>query len=98
MFEVLRIVQLVLAIALLALAGQGALYLLAGAQRSRNIFYQLLQIVAKPFTGLVGRITPRQVGDHQVPVVTFFLLLIAYAVVFLELIKLCARVGMEACK
>ena len=98
MLSFLNIAQLVLYVALLALVGQGMLYVLAGANRDRNIFYQLLQIVSKPFTLLVRRITPRQVSDQHVPVVTFFLLLIAYAVVTLERISLCVQSGLEACK
>ena len=98
MLIVLNIVQLVLYIALLALVGQGVLHLLAGAKRSSNVFYQLLQILSKPFTLIVRKVTPRQVGDHQVPVVTFFLLLVVYAVVTLEKIRLCVGGGMEGCR
>jgi hypothetical protein len=74
------------------------LYVLAGANRERNIFYQLLQIVSKPFTLLVRKLTPKQVADRHVPLVTFFLLLIAYAVVTFEKIALCVDAGMEGCK
>lgn len=98
MLNVLNIVQLVLYIALLALVGQGLLFVLAGAKRDQNLFYQLLQILSKPFNGLVRKITPRQVGDHQVPVVTFFVLLIVYAIVTFEKIKLCVAAGVETCK
>lgn len=98
MLTFLNIAQLVLYIALLALLGQGALYVLAGPKRDSNIFYQLLQVVSKPFTLLVRRITPKRVADQHVPLVTFFLLLIAYAVVTLERIALCVQTGVEACK
>jgi hypothetical protein len=47
----LKAIQLVLYIALLALAGQGLLFVLAGAKRDTNFFYRLLQVVSKPFTG-----------------------------------------------
>lgn len=98
MLTVLNILQLVLYIALLALLGQGLLYVLAGAKREDNFFYRLLQLLSKPFTVLVRKITPHQVVDRQVPLVTFFLLLIVYAVVTLEKIKLCVAIGVEACK
>ena len=71
MLTILNAVQLVLYIALLALVGQGALYVLAGQRRESNVFYKLLQVVSKPFTWLVRRITPKQVSDNQVPIVTF---------------------------
>ena len=95
MLNFLNIAQLVLYIALLALVGQGALYVLAGSKRERNIFYQLLQIVSKPFTLLVRKLTPKQVADRHVPLVTFFLLLIVYAVVTFEKIARCVEAGME---
>ena len=98
MLSFLNIAQLVLYIALLALVGQALLYVLAGANRDRNIFYQLLQIVSKPFTLLVRKLTPKQVDDRHVPLVTFFLLLIFYAVVTLEKIALCVDAGMEGCR
>jgi cytochrome b561 len=98
MLTVLTLAQLLLYIPLLALLGQGLLYVLAGQRRGTNFFYQLLQLLSKPFTWIVRRITPRQVGDHQVPIVTFFLLVIAYAVVTFERIDLCVRIGVENCR
>ena len=74
------------------------MYVLAGANRDRNIFYQLLQIVSKPFTLLVRKITPKQVDDRHVPLATFLLLLIVYAVVTFEKIALCVDAGMEGCR
>ena len=98
MLSFLNIAQLLLYIALLALVGRGALYVLAGPKRERNVFYQLLQIVSKPFTLLVRRLTPKRVDDRHVPLVTFFLLLIVYAVVTLEKISQCVAAGMEGCR
>lgn len=94
MLTFLNLLQLVLYIALLALVGQGALYVLAGQRRDSNVFYKLLQVVSKPFTWLVRRITPRLVADTQVPLVTFFLLAVAYMVVTFERVDLCVTQGM----
>ena len=98
MLNVLNILQLVLYIALLALLGQGVLFVLAGPKREQNLFYQLLQILSKPFTLPVRKLTPNKVSDAQVPIVTFFLLIIVYAVVTFEKINLCVEAGMETCK
>ncbi len=98
MLTFLNLVQLVLYIPLLALLGQGLLFVLAGSRRGTNFFYQLLQVLSRPFTWIVRRLTPRQVADHHVPVVTFFLLLIAYAIVTFEKIDLCVRIGVAACQ
>lgn len=98
MLTFLNLLQLVLYIALLALLGQGLLYVLAGAKRETNIFYQLLRIVSKPFTMLVRRVTPAKVADQHVPIVTFGLLLMVYVVVSFEKINYCVSVNMVGCK
>jgi cytochrome b561 len=94
----LNLVQLLLYIPLLALVGQGALYVLAGPKRDSNLFYRLLQLLSKPFTAVVRKLTPARVADMHVPLVTFFLLLIAYFVVTFERIDLCMRIGLEHCR
>jgi cytochrome b561 len=96
--QVLSLLQLLLYIPLLALLGQGVLYVLAGHRREGNFFYQLLQMVSKPFTAVVRKCTPARVADSHVPVVTFFLLLIVYAVITFEKIDLCLRIGVEQCR
>ena len=98
MLTFLNLLQLILYIPLLALMGQGLLFVLAGAKRNENFFYQLLQLISKPFTVVVRKLTPAKVGDSQVPIVTFFLLVIAYAVVSFEKINLCVQIGLEQCK
>lgn len=98
MLTFLNLLQLLLYIPLLALLGQGLLFVLAGARRNENFFYQLLQLISKPFTFVVRKLTPAKVGDTQVPIVTFFLLVIAYAVVSFEKINLCVQIGLEQCK
>ena len=101
MLLALNVAQVILYVALLALAGQGVLYLLAGAKREQNLFYTLLRVVSKPFTVPVRKLTPRQVADRHVPVVTFFLLLILYGIVTFERINLCVTsqlVGQAGCR
>lgn len=98
MLTFLNLAQLVLYIALLALLGQGVLYLLAGAKRQSNFFYQLLQVLSKPFTLPVRKLTPAQVADRHVPVITFLLLVLAYVVVTFEKINLCVSLGPGACR
>lgn len=101
MLSALNIVQLVLYIALLALVGQGILFVLAGAKRESNVFYKLLQVLSKPFTLPVRKITPKLVSDSQVPLVTFLLLVVLYAVVTFERADLCVTsnmVGQAGCQ
>jgi hypothetical protein len=96
--QVLNLLQLLLYIPLLALVGQGVLFVLAGHKRQDNFFYQLLQLLSKPFTFVVRKVTPAKVADQHVPVVTFLLLLIVYAVITFEKISLCVGMGVEQCR
>jgi hypothetical protein len=91
MLTLLNLAQLVLYIPLLALLGQGLLYLLAGERREQNFFYTLLRLLARPFTLPMRKLTPRQVADEHVPIATFLVLLILYAVVFFEIATYCAN-------
>ncbi len=84
---------------LLALVGQAVLYVLAGAKRDGNFFYQLLKILTRPFVAAARLITPRQVLDAHVPLVAFFLLLLlTWAVVTFEKIRHCVGVDMVGCR
>lgn len=98
MLTFLNLLQLILYIPLLALLGQGALHVLAGPKRDTNFFYRLLQLLSKPFTLLMRRLTPAKVADEHVPIVTFFILLVVYFVVTFERIDLCLKLGVEQCR
>jgi hypothetical protein len=94
----LSALKLIAEIALMALLGQGLLYVLAGAKRETNFFYQLLRTLTKPFTGFARLIAPRQVADQHVPFVAFFLLLLVWVVVTVEKVRYCVSVDMVGCR
>ncbi len=78
MRQFLGSIQLVVAIALMALIGQGVLYIFAGRDRDRNIFYQIICIVTSPFVKLVRLLTPRVFEDRHVPFATFCILSVVF--------------------
>ena len=93
----LRLVQVVLAIPLLALAGQGIVFVLTrafGQDPKANFFYHVLETVGLPFRWLCRRITPRFVADRHMPLVALSLLVVGYAWVTLEIGSACARQGL----
>lgn len=90
--------KLIAEIALLALFGQWVLGLLAGAKKDSNLFYQILQIVGKPFVVAARFITPKQVIDRHVPLVAFLLLLFVWIASTLMRIRICLEIGVELCK
>lgn len=91
-------VKLVAEIALMALLGQWVLGLLAGTKKEQNLFYQILQIVGRPFVSLARLLTPRLVLDRHVPLVAFFLLLFVWLLATFYRIQLCLQIGVELCK
>ncbi len=90
--------KLIAEIALLALLGQWILGLLAGARKDTNLFYQILQIVGKPFVVASRFITPKQIIDRHVPLVAFLLLLFIWIAATLLKIRICLEIGVEMCK
>ena len=91
-------VKLIAEIALLALLGQWLLGLLAGAKRDQNIFYQLLQILGRPFVAVARLVSPKLVVDRHLPLVAFFLLLFVWLGVTILKIQTCMQIGVELCK
>jgi hypothetical protein len=73
LFQLIGIVQLLASLALLFLLGQGVLYVLAGRNRDRNLFYQLFQIVTRPVLRFTRWITPKVIVDRHIPFVAFLL-------------------------
>jgi hypothetical protein len=91
-------IKLVAEIALLALAGQWLLGLLAGAKRESNFFYQLLAIVTRPFVRGARWLTPRLVLDRHVPLVAFLLLGFVWVFSTLAKVQICLEIGVQACR
>ena len=92
----LRLVQLLLAIPLLALAGQGVLFMIArafGQDVKANFFYRVLETVVMPFTRLARLITPKIISDRQLPLVVLSLLLVGYFWIMIAIADLCVKHG-----
>ena len=94
----LRLVQLLIAIPLFALVGQGATHVLTrmmGQPPEQNFIYRLFRLIASPVVKPCRWITPRFIPDRHLPLVAFSLLLVAYGWVMLEIATTCARHGLE---
>ncbi len=91
-------VKLVAEIALMALAGQFLLGLLAGAKRDTNFFYQLLQVMTKPFVKGMRLVTPKVVIDRHIPLAAFVALSMVWVVTTIAKVNLCLQIGVELCR
>ena len=85
-------------LSLLFIVGRFLLGLLAGAKRNTNIFWQLLDIAAKPALWLTRRVSPKLILDQHIPLAAASLLLIAWVLVAKLKIDLCLQMGVAACQ
>jgi len=76
MLQLVIILKAVNEIALVALLGQGVLYVLSGANRDSNVIYGLFRIVTTPVMRLARAIAPRFVVDQHIGFFAAFLLIL----------------------
>ena len=80
MYETIVILKALAEIAGVAFLGQGVLWVIAGAKRDQNLFYNLFKTLTSPVTRATRFITPRIVIDAHIGLVAFFLLLVLWVV------------------
>jgi hypothetical protein len=90
--------KLIAEIALMALAGQFIVGLLAGAKRENNFAWRLLKVLTDPFVKFARLVSPRVVIDRHVPVVAFLLLAFGWLAATLFKIQVCVDAGMQGCR
>lgn len=98
MLLTLNSLQLVFYIGLLALLGQGVLYVLAGLKRDTNLFYQLFVMVNRPWLALSRWLSPAGFSDRLKGWVALALVAAAYVATTLAKIEYCVSVAMQGCR
>ena len=98
MLAVATTVKLLTEIALLALAGQWLVGLLAGAARDTNPFYRVLQLVGRPWVKVARWVSPQVVMDRHLPLVAFLVLLLVWAIAAITKVRICLEIGVALCK
>ena len=98
MLLLIEILKLLAEIALMALAGQWVLGLLAGRRRNENLFYQLFQVLTRPLIAGARLISPRVVLDQHLPLVAFLLMVFVWIVATMTKIDICVRIGVHLCQ
>ena len=94
----LRLVKAVIEIALLALVGQGIVWVLirtSGQPPENNFFYRTLQTIAMPITRPLRWVTPKFVADRHIPWAALGLLAAGWAWVLLAILSACAGAGLS---
>jgi len=83
MYQLVIILKALNEIALLALLGQGVMYLFAGAKRDSNPIYFLFKTLTAPVMKFTRLITPRIIIDQHIGFVALFILLVAEVLLIL---------------
>jgi hypothetical protein len=91
-------VKLVAEMGLMCLLAQWLLGLLAGAKRDDNLFYQLFQVLTRPFIQAARWMAPKKVLDRHMLLVAACLLFFIWLCALVLKIKACLAVGMALCR
>ena len=99
MLRFYNILQVILYVPMLALLGQGALFVLAGGRHQENFFYRLLTTLSRPFTAVVRKVVPNALSGGQVGFITFMLVAACSFLVFAERgYLMCVELGHPDCR
>jgi hypothetical protein len=92
------ILKSLIELSLMFILGRFLLGLLAGAKRQTNVFWQLLDVAAKPSLWLTRKLSPKLILDQHIPLATASWLLVAWVLVVKLKIDLCMQLGALACQ
>ena len=92
------ILKSLIELSLMFIVGRFLLGLLAGVKRQTNVFWQLLDVAAKPALWLTRRISPKLILDQHIPLAAASWLLIAWVLVVMSKVDLCLQAGGAACQ
>jgi len=88
MYQLVVILKGLNEVALMALLGQAALFILAGSKREGNIVYSILKTVTSPIMKLTRFIAPRFIVDQHIGFLALFFLLLLEAILIAVKIRL----------
>ncbi|MEO8442866.1 MAG: hypothetical protein ABI547_10285 [Betaproteobacteria bacterium] len=88
MYQLVIILKGLNEVALMALLGQGALYIIAGERRDSNVVYSMLKTVTSPIMKATRFIAPRFIVDPHIGFLALFFLLLIEAVLIVFKVRL----------
>jgi hypothetical protein len=92
------ILKSLIELSLMFIVARFILGLLAGAKKESNIFWQLLDVAAKPALWLTRKISPKLILDQHIPFAAASWLLIAWVFVVKTKIDICVNLGLASCQ
>ncbi len=88
MYQLVVILKGLNEVALMALLGQAALFILAGSKRESNIVYSMLKTITAPIMKATRWIAPRFIVDQHIGFLALFFLLVLEAILILLKVRL----------
>jgi hypothetical protein len=88
MYQLVVILKGLNEVALMALLGQAALYIIAGSRRDTNIVYSMLKTITSPIMKATRWLAPRFIVDQHIGFLAMFLLLLIEAVLIAFKVRL----------
>lgn len=85
-------------LSLMFIVGRFILGLLAGAKRQTNVFWQLLDVAAKPSLWVTRKLSPKLILDQHIPLATASWLLVAWVLLVKLKIDMCMQLGAASCQ
>lgn len=80
------------------IVGRFLLGLLAGAKKDSNVFWQLLDVAAKPALFITRKLSPKLILDQHIPLAAASWLVVAWVFVVKQKIELCVQAGASLCQ
>ncbi len=88
MYQLVVILKGLNEVALMALLGQAALYVISGSRREGNIVYSMLKTVTAPIMKATRWLAPRFIVDQHIALLSFFLVLLVEVMLIVLKVRL----------
>jgi hypothetical protein len=98
MLLVVVILKSLIELSLMFIVARFILGLLAGAKRHTNIFWQMLDIAAKPALWLTRAVSPKLILDQHIPLAAASWLLVAWVLTVKTKVDLCIEATGGLCQ
>ena len=92
------ILKSLIELSLMFIVGRFLLGLLAGAKKDSNVFWQLLDVAAKPALFITRKLSPKLILDQHIPIAAASWLVVAWVFVVKQKIELCVQAGASLCQ
>jgi hypothetical protein len=92
------ILKSLIELSLMFIVGRFVLGLLAGAKRQSNLFWQMLDVAARPSLWLTRKVSPKLILDQHIPLAAASWMLVAWVLVVKLKIDICLQAGAATCQ